>query len=270
MINVQLKRIIQTLALCAVSFPAMAASSEWAEVEGGSVRIVTEGLPDSDGRLRGALDIRLNSGWKTYWRDPGGSGIPPTVSVLETSDDAGVEIHFPAPQRFDDGYSVWAGYDRPVTLALTFDLPDSTRTGDLAVSVFLGICETICIPVQADFRIDLGNDREASADLVVVEHAFAAVPRLAGPDFGARLREASEERLLIDVEGPTAAPASQLFIAATENWAFDVPKLIETANGVAFEVPVLMAPDPPSAPDTIHYTLVAGEDAVSGIFEIAR
>jgi DsbC/DsbD-like thiol-disulfide interchange protein len=157
-----------------------------------------------------------------------------------------------------------------VALALTFDLPESASRRELAVSAFLGICETICIPVQADFRIDLGDGREASADHEVVEHAFAALPRAAGPDFGARLRVVSDQRLLIDVAAPKTTAAPELFITSTEEWAFDVPKLVETADGAAFEVPVLAAPDSPSARATIHYTLVAGEDAVSGTFEIAR
>ena len=42
--------------------------------------------------------------------------------------DAAVEIGFPPPGRFDDGYAPWAGYDRPVSLALTMALPQGATT----------------------------------------------------------------------------------------------------------------------------------------------
>src|SRR5688500_18454149 len=50
---------------------AHASSSEWFEMEGARIRLVTASKPDADGRLRGILDIELKPGWKTYWRDPG-------------------------------------------------------------------------------------------------------------------------------------------------------------------------------------------------------
>src|SRR5690606_16478618 len=102
---------------------AHAAASDWYHVEGGSVRVVTSGVPDENGVLRGALEIRLKRGWKTYWRDPGSSGVPPTLDVAVGDRTAPVEIGFPAPQRFDDGYAEWAGYDEPVALALSLHLP---------------------------------------------------------------------------------------------------------------------------------------------------
>lgn len=255
-------------AACLLSFPAFAASSPWAQVEGGAVRLVTDGLPGSDGMLRGALQIRLKPGWKTYWRDPGEAGIPPTVTVVEPANATNVEIGFPAPKRVDDGYSVWAGYDQPVALALAFDLPDAGAR-NLGVSVFLGICEMICIPVQADFSIDLSDNSQAMPDREIVERAFAAVPRQAGRGFEATLVETGESRLLIGVEVPAAAPATDLFVASTENWAFAAPRRTEDGESAAYEVPVLAAPQDPVR-ETIHYTLVSGDDAVSGTFEIRR
>lgn len=270
MVNVRLIRIFQALALCAVSFPALAASSEWAEVEGGSVRIVTEGLPDEAGMLRGALEIDLKPGWKTYWRDPGESGIPPTVTVISPEGGAEADIGFPAPARFNEGFSVWAGYDRSVALALTFSLPDAGTVERLGISVFLGICEVICIPVQAGLDVDLTNNSEAVLDRDVVEGAFAVLPRAADPGFGAALREFHRGNIVVDAEIPSGSGEAELFVVSTEDWAFGTPKRTGGPSGTAFDIPILMAPESHASPDTVHYTLVAGEDAVSGTFEIAR
>ena len=52
-------------ALLALLFaaPAHASSSDWYEMEGARVRLVTAGEPDARGRLNGILDIDLEPGW---------------------------------------------------------------------------------------------------------------------------------------------------------------------------------------------------------------
>ncbi len=88
---------------------AMAASSQWSKTQGGAVRLVTTGKPDADGMLRGALQVDLKPGWKTYWRDPGDTGVPPQISLSGAS-LAGVS--FPAPRRFKETDAVWADMKR--------------------------------------------------------------------------------------------------------------------------------------------------------------
>lgn len=265
-----IRLLFPALAVLPPTAPVLAGSSEWAEVEGGSVRVVTEGVPDNDGRLRGALDIRLDPGWKTYWRDPGEAGIPPTVTVLQPAGGAEVEIGYPPPERFDDGYSVWAGYDQPVALALTFDLPEGGNTDRLETSVFLGICEVICIPVQAKLGIDLRETSEAALDHSVVEDAFAALPRPASPEFGAALRGLDRERAVIEVVLPAGSADPELFVASTDDWAFGTPQRAQGDGATAFVVPVLAAPETLATTEPIHYTLIAGDDAVAGTFTIER
>ena len=61
--------------------PAGASSSDVFRTDGGSLRLVTTGLAGPDGIVRGALEIALEPGWKTYWREPGSSGVPPQIDV---------------------------------------------------------------------------------------------------------------------------------------------------------------------------------------------
>ena len=97
------------------------------------------------------LEIDLKPGWKTYWRDPGDAGVPPTLDASASSNIASAELSFPAPHRFDDGFAIWAGYKEPVSLPVAFTLTDARQPATIDAKVFLGICETICIPVQATF-----------------------------------------------------------------------------------------------------------------------
>lgn len=243
---------------------AGAASSGWHHVEGGSIRIVTSGTPDEDGRLRGALEIRLKPGWKTYWQDPGASGVPPTLAASASDgEEAGVEIGFPAPRRFDDGYALWAGYDQPLSLALTLTLPDGADApARLDTSVFLGVCETICIPVQATLSFDPRAGTHEAEDAAVVERAFAALPQPARADFGARMVEATQDSLTIEAAAAAGARVIDLFVAGTGTLALGAPEKQTEAGRTLFRVPVVSRTG--EAGEEIAYTLVTDTGTVSG------
>lgn len=244
---------------------AGAASSGWHHVEGGSIRIVTSGEPDAGGLLRGALEIRLKPGWKTYWLDPGSAGVPPTLTALAGEVDTAVEIGFPPPSRFDDGYAAWAGYDRPVSLALTMALPQGATTpARLEASVFLGVCETICIPVQATLSFDPRNSMADPADAAVVDAAFAALPAPARPDFSAALTDADDEAVVIRPVLPAGVRALDLFVAGTESLVLGTPE--RASEDGAFRVPVSLRTNDAGA--DVTYTLVTDAGAVTGVIAV--
>lgn len=241
---------------------AHAASSDWHHVEGGSIRIVTSGPPDEDGLLYGALEIRLKPGWKTYWLDPGDAGVPPTLDVVGGDGAATVEIGFPQPQRFDDGYSVWAGYGHPVALALTFALPSADTPARIEASAFLGVCETICIPVQADLVFDPQAGVDDPEHAVIVASAFAALPGPARPGFGAHATAADEDAILVEADLPDGVRALDLFVAGTETLGLGKPELVDGGARPAFRVPVTGRYG--DADGELAYTLVTTAGAVAG------
>src|SRR2546428_12005477 len=53
--------------------------------------------------LLGGIAFQLQPGWKTYWRTPGDSGVPPRFCFSETENiEAGTAL-WPAPTKFKDG-----------------------------------------------------------------------------------------------------------------------------------------------------------------------
>jgi DsbC/DsbD-like thiol-disulfide interchange protein len=237
--------------LVLIATPALAASSEWHPVEGGAIRIVTAEAPEG-GMLRGALEIRLEPGWKTYWVDPGEFGVPPQIELAGRPEPA--RIRFPAPVRIDDGYSAWAGYDRSTRLAL--ELPPVAPHG-IRASVFLGICKSICIPVQADLAVasqPLSNPEEAR----IVDEAFASLPRQAGSEFGIVRLHRDGDRLLAQLSLPRPGADAELFLVEGGGWRFGLPSRLP---GDMLAIPVRARPAG-SAP--IAYTLVSGDAAVEG------
>lgn len=248
---------------------ALAAASDWHHVEGGAIRLVTDDAPGDDGVLRGALEIRLKPGWKTYWRDPGSSGVPPSLAVTVGGQKAEVEIAFPAPTRFDDGYAVWAGYDRSVALALTMRLPpDADLPASAVAEAFLGVCETICIPVKAELTADDGaGEAEHTA---TVDAAFAALPQPERPDFGIRPGgDGGDGAIVVEATLPAGVEAIDLFVAGTDTLVLGVPERLggSASTPARFAVPVLYGPANGTAED-LAYTLVTSSGAVSGRFSL--
>ncbi len=243
--------------------PAGATSSAWFDMEGASVRLVTSGQADAQGRLRGVLDIRLKPGWKTYWRDPGDAGVPPTIDVSASRNVVGAEIDFPPPQRHDEGDFQWAGYDYPVGLPVTFTLADATAQSAIDATVFLGVCETICVPVQARFTLDPASDPDDAADRMTVAAAFGAVPAPATTGFEARLAESSGETALIQADIKGDPSGADLFLAGEDGYAFLTPTRQERGGKLFFQVEVTRPDETPKGPG-VRYTLVTDAGAVQG------
>jgi DsbC/DsbD-like thiol-disulfide interchange protein len=245
------------LLLCAAS-PALSASSPWFETPGGDVRLVT--LPRAaDGTVRAMLDIRLHDGWKTYWRDPGGSGIPPAVSI------SGAElksIGFPAPRRLGDKETHYVGYDAPVRLPLTLD----AKAGDGAITatVFLGVCKEICVPVQAQLTADASGEAFANPlEEVAIADAEASLPHGAGDGFkplSGRFA-ADDKSISVRFEAPADGALPDVFLSGASSFEFGAAGPVRREGNVfVAEVPVLNKPKVYDlAKEPIRLTVRAGE-----------
>ncbi|WP_315919305.1 protein-disulfide reductase DsbD domain-containing protein [Mesorhizobium sp. SP-1A] len=251
--------------LCLSALPAAASSSAWHDTEGGRVRLVTTGQPDAQGRLQGALDIQLKPGWKTYWRDPGDSGVPPQLTVEASPNVANAQMSFPAPRRHDDGYGQWAGYDHSVSLPVTFTLASPQDKSAIDADIFIGICETICIPVQARLEVDPGSDPDNDDDAQLIKAATAALPPQAHPGFQATPQHSDHETLVVEAEVQGDPASADFFIAGADDYMFGAPKRSEKDGKLIFSVPILDRPG--TAPDGggLHYTLTSSAGAVRGL-----
>ncbi|CAI2935790.1 protein-disulfide reductase DsbD domain-containing protein [Aminobacter niigataensis] len=243
---------------------AHASSSAWFETDGGRFRLVTTGQPDASGKLQGVLDIELKPGWKTYWRDPGNSGVPPQIDLSASRNVSAAEISYPAPQRHDDGYAKWAGYDFPVRLPVSFTVPTPGEPAAIAADVFLGICETICVPVQARLEVDPAADPGNGNDAALVAAALGALPSAAQPDFGATLAPAEGETISITAAAPGDPEGIDIFVAGVDGYQFGTPQRHEAAGKISFLLKVLERPTAKPAGKGIPYTLISSAGAVEG------
>lgn len=133
-----------------------------------------EGWREPDGSHYAGIEIKLAPGWKTYWRAPGDGGIPTHVSWEGSSNLQGAEIHWPRPGVFRAGGMRSVGYDENVVLPVRVN-PLTGADIDARLTLTLGVCKDICIPVQ--LTLDQILPSTGMADVVTINTALQSLPK---------------------------------------------------------------------------------------------
>jgi thiol:disulfide interchange protein len=146
------------LALAALLAPAMAQA---APVNTG--HLVAELGAEAQGiapgqTIRIALSQTIQKGWHTYWRNPGDSGEPPSLTWTLPAGWTAGEFIWPTPRRLPVGPLVNYGYADAVTLPLSLTAPADAKVGETvtlkAAATFL-VCADVCIPENATLELPL-------------------------------------------------------------------------------------------------------------------
>ncbi|MDP5334327.1 MAG: protein-disulfide reductase DsbD family protein [Paracoccaceae bacterium] len=142
------------------SMPAQAGSDSPADM----VRIeVLPGWSTQNGQHVVALHLALAPGWKTYWRAPGDAGIPPAMEFHGAYNLASVDTIWPTPEVFSQNGLQTVGYADELVLPMLVVPQDPGQPARLSARLQIGICNTICVPVEFDLALDLpakGSDTQ--------------------------------------------------------------------------------------------------------------
>lgn len=130
---------------------ALGAPASFAQTPAGGLAGVEllPGWRTERGTHMAALRIRLEPGWKTYWRSPGDAGIPPQFDWSASRNVSGAATFWPVPEVFDLNGMTSIGYAESVVLPLEISLPHPEATARLTGTVSFGICREICVPQEA-------------------------------------------------------------------------------------------------------------------------
>lgn len=249
---------------------AEAVRSDWSSVGEAQLRLMA--LPPDGGKLRAGVEIALEPGWYTYWRNPGEAGIPPVFDFSRSSNVASVEVQYPAPQRYDDGTSVSVIYPDQVVFPITVTAKNPGMPVTLRLDADFGICREICIPAKAQAEVDvpiLGSPDPLTETLLA-----SAAPRLPGkPQPGhfhiERVNVDSPDEMTIDLRTPDAAN-SDLFVDAPSGWLIGQPKLV-SRQGPSARYRLSLAGRPNGATVTgevFRFVAVAGSQAIEELVRI--
>jgi DsbC/DsbD-like thiol-disulfide interchange protein len=204
---------------------------------GAAVRLIDAG--SVDGRPQLGLEIALEPGWKTYWRAPGDTGIPPAVDWSKSKGVAAFDLRFPAPARFGEEGVRSIGYTAPVILPIDVRLADPRQPATLDLEVQIGICHDICVPVFAHLEATLAATAPVdAAALARLAQARAEVPKAAEKGVApwivslGRDPAANDAAVLVEVKMPDDPTQVRdvLVEGPTGEWALPLPERVGAAG----------------------------------------
>ena len=213
--------------------PALSAATDWVEVAPGAhLRAISAGS-EHDGKALVGLELTLEPGLNTYWRVPGETGVPTTVSVSASGNAATSEILWPLPERDDSQGFVDFVYRGDLVLPILVEAP---ANAPLSFDVLMGICSDICVPVHAAF--DLFGDAKADiANGLRLGQALADTPVLFTAD------DPPLDDIALDPEtgvlsmtyDPSRVRPEQIFPSFDGNGAvYSMPEVDSSLNRVTF------------------------------------
>jgi len=138
--------------------PCLAGQTEWQDVlPDVRMRLVAMPYFGQGHEIAAAIEIDMPASHKTYWRIPGDGGFS-------------AEIDLSNSQGIDDFYQIWplpsvetnrSGTDyvyRGRSFLPFSVLPTAEMEPILEVKAFIGICATVCMPVDVAFELKLNDD----------------------------------------------------------------------------------------------------------------
>ena len=261
--------------------PAFA--SAWVVEQTTRVRLIAGGAADpaaaTSGQFLAGVDIQLEVGWKTYWRNPGSSGVPPRFDFAGSENVAEATPLYPAPQRFvaRDGDTI--GYKKAIVLPIAVTPKDPSKPVVLKLALEYGVCKEVCIPAQPNLTLDVPPAAARKPAAAALTSAVATVPRQGGslrpgdPELKSVAINLGGDKpsILIEARFPGGAKGYDAFLEAPDGLWIPLPKPPAELQGEVgrFAVDLTDGADIPDLKGrTIRLTLVSTQGQSETSFKL--
>jgi thiol:disulfide interchange protein DsbD len=145
---------------------ALAVSTGWAHAQSATVSTpqvqaeLVAHAPDgitAGGTLSLGLLIKHQPHWHTYWKNPGDSGLPTTLTWELPAGVTTSEIHWPTPMKLPLGPLVNYGFEDTLLLPVTVTVPSDFSASSLDVKLYAEwlVCKDVCIPESGEFALSV-------------------------------------------------------------------------------------------------------------------
>lgn len=203
MFFVRIRTLIALAFLTILPISAQAAMTDWTTSEGGRMRLLALSQP-RNGIVKALVQIEPNKGWKTYWRYPGNAGMAPELDFSASTNLKLKSVSFPVPEIGEDEAGRFVGYHQPVSLVVEFEKPDEAAPSIIDLKALVGVCDTICIPFMAEFKLALDPTVPEGEEFSALMLAEAALPEKPRADFAIRslMKSADGKSFIAEVTIP--------------------------------------------------------------------
>ncbi|HTL64483.1 MAG TPA: protein-disulfide reductase DsbD domain-containing protein [Pseudolabrys sp.] len=262
-------------ALVSCAIPALvgttaqaADESPWNEDVRSAIRLIAGSNKAEDPELRAGVEVKLRPGWKTYWRYPGDSGVPPHFDFSGSENLKKADVLFPAPHLFTDETGQSLGYKDTVIFPVVVSPQQAGKPVRLRVKVDYAVCEKLCVPVEGRAELTLvSGDSKHNPVLTTAE---TRVPkRVTAAQLGLtakRVNVGAKPSVIVELGAPTGKPVELFVEGPTPQWALPIPKPVKSAPAgraqFSFELDGLPPGVDPKGQLDLTFTVVTGDRAV--------
>lgn len=242
--------------------------SPWSEDVRSSVRLIAGANKNGDAQLRAGIEIKMQPGWKTYWRYPGDSGVPPHFDFAGSENLKDVKVLYPAPHLFTDETGQSLGYKEKVIIPLAVSPQQPGKPARLRLKIDYAVCEKLCVPAEGRAELVLGVDESshnlelAAAESRVPKQVTAAQAGLTAR----RVNSGPKPVVIVDLGAPTNQTVELFVEGPTPQWALPIPKPVQAAPAgraqFSFELDGLPPGVDPKGQLDLTFTVVTSERAI--------
>ena len=119
------------------------------------------------------VDMKMEPGWHTYWKNPGAAGLPTKIQWQLPPGVTAGEIQWPLPEKLPPIEVTTYGYDNEVVLLVPLTLATNLPAGplDLKANVSWLECKDVCVPASqaVEAKLNIGSETAISADAAMIE-----------------------------------------------------------------------------------------------------
>jgi thiol:disulfide interchange protein DsbD len=217
------------------------------------------------------LKIEHQPHWHTYWKNPGDSGLPTTLSWTLPSGVQAGEIQWPTPHKLPIGPLLNYGYEGTLLLPVALTVPPGFKADALPVKLHAEwlVCNDVCIPESGDFELLVPAQAATAGHAALFKAAAAAMPLEVPQAQASTTIEAGA--LVVRVSG---LPAE--WQGRSLSFFPETPGIIQTAaaqaakwNGGEWTARVPLDPQRSEAPRTLPAVLSADGEAAGLQLQVA-
>ncbi len=218
-------------------------SSPWQDNPYARARLIASGYPGAENTshvIPAGVQIEMDPGWKTYWRIPGDSGIPPQIKWEGSTNVQSIEIRWPTPRRFIDKYGMSIGYKNEIVLPVKIVPKDKKAPIHLALELNYAVCSDICLPVNANMTLDIKPGNQKTGPFKRKLQRFTEqIPKSSSDTQGLRVQNldvtGADEKVTLsfEVKNPEGDILVDVFVEGDETLFFNTPKKITNKGDIS-------------------------------------
>ena len=238
-----------------------------------------------ENQIVAGVQIKLDAGWKTYWRNPGDSGLPPSFDWSGSKNLKSAKVLWPAPHRFSDSYGTSIGYTGDVMFPVEIAPQRKGEPVDLDLKLDYAICKDICVPAEAKLKLIVdGEARGLAGSGAEIARQMTLVPGDAGDagtsgaePGGPRIERAKaaldgpKPSIVVEARFPNGIKGADLFAEGGAEIYLPPPQMIEKtgATSVRFTIEIAADADAPQLKGRdVRLTLVSDGGASEMLWRV--